>query len=140
MRFSKCCSPVPGDEIVGFVTRGRGISIHRTDCVNVINVSEIDKARLIDAEWQQLDYANLSERYVADVKIYANNRTGLIVDVSRLLTESKIDVRSMNCKVNKQDTATLELGFEITGIDQLNDLMNKMRQIEGVIDIERTMG
>ena len=140
VRFSKCCSPVPGDEIVGFVTRGRGISIHRTDCVNVINVSEIDKARLIDAEWQQLDYANLSERYVADVKIYANNRTGLIVDVSRLLTESKIDVRSMNCKVNKQDTATLELGFEITGIDQLNDLMNKMRQIEGVIDIERTMG
>ena len=62
------------------------------------------------------------------------------MDVSRLLTESKIDVRSMNCKVNKQDTATLELGFEITGIDQLNDLMNKMRQIEGVIDIERTMG
>ena len=140
VRFSKCCNPVPGDEIVGFVTRGRGISIHRTDCVNVINVSDIDKARLIDAEWQRLDYDNLKERYIADIKIFANNRTGLIVDISRIFTENKIDLRSMNCRISKQGTATLELSFETSGVNQLTDLMNKIHQVEGVLDIERTMG
>ncbi|MGN0369401.1 MAG: RelA/SpoT family protein [Butyrivibrio sp.] len=140
VRFSKCCSPVPGDEIVGFVTRGRGISIHRTDCINVINISEMDKERLIDAEWQQLDYENLGEKYVADVKIYANNRTGLIVDVSKVLTERKIDVKSMNCRIGKQGTATLEISFEISGVEALRELIAKFRNVEGVIDIERTTG
>lgn len=140
VRFSKCCSPVPGDEIVGFVTRGRGISIHRTDCVNVINVSEIDKSRLIEAEWQKLDFENSGEKYIADIRIYANNRTGLIVDVSKVLTERKIDVKTMNCRTSKQGTATLELGFEISGINALNELTDKLRNVEGVIDIERTTG
>lgn len=140
VRFSKCCSPVPGDEIVGFVTRGRGISIHRTDCINVINISEMDKERLIDAEWQQLDYENLGEKYVADVKIYANNRTGLIVDVSKVLTERKIDVKSMNCRIGKQGTATIEISFEISGVEALRELIAKFRNVEGVIDIERTTG
>lgn len=140
VRFSKCCSPLPGDEIVGFVTRGRGVSIHRTDCVNVINMSEIDKSRLIDAEWQRLDYAGLDEKYIADIKIYANNRTGLIVDVSKVFTERKIDVKTMNCRISKQGTATLEVGFEISGVEQLNELMAKLRATEGVLDIERTTG
>lgn len=140
VRFSKCCSPVPGDEIIGFVTRGRGISIHRTDCVNVINISDLDKTRLIEAEWQRLDYEKTGERYVADIRIYANNRTGLIVDVSKVLTERKIDVKSMNCRTSKNGTATLEVGFEITGVQQLNDLLSKLRNIDGIIDIERTTG
>ena len=140
VRFSKCCSPVPGDEIIGFVTRGRGISIHRTDCVNVINISDLDKTRLIEAEWQHLDYDKTGERYVADIRIYANNRTGLIVDVSKVLTERKIDVKSMNCRTGKNGTATLEVGFEITGVQQLNELISKLRNIEGIIDIERTTG
>ena len=140
VRFSKCCSPVPGDEIVGFVTRGRGISIHRTDCVNVINVSEYDKVRFIEAEWQKLDFEKTGEKYNADIKIYANNRTGLIVDVSRVLTERKIEVRTMNCRASKQGTATIEIGFEISGIEQLNELIGKLHNIEGIIDIERTTG
>ena len=140
VRFSKCCSPVPGDEIIGFVTRGRGISIHRTDCVNVINISELDKSRLIEAEWQKLDYEKSGEKYIADIRIYANNRTGLIVDVSKALTERKIDVKSMNCRTGKSGTATLEIGFEITGIEQLQELTGKLRSIDGVIDIERTTG
>ena len=140
VRFSKCCSPVPGDEIIGFVTRGRGISIHRTDCVNVINISDLDKTRLIEAEWQRLDYDKTGERYIADIRIYANNRTGLIVDVSKVLTERKIDVKSMNCRTGKNDTATLEVGFEITGVHQLNELISKLRNVEGIIDIERTTG
>ena len=79
VRFSKCCSPIPGDEIVGFVTRGRGITIHRTDCVNVLNMSEMDRARLIEAEWQPAE--NKSEKYMAEIQVYANNRTGLLVDL-----------------------------------------------------------
>lgn len=140
VRFSKCCSPVPGDEIVGFVTRGRGISIHRTDCVNVINISEYDKIRLIEAEWQKLDFDKTGEKYNADIKIYANNRNGLIVDVSRVLTERKIEVTTMNCRASKQGTATIDIGFEISGIEQLNELIGKLHNIEGIIDIERTTG
>ena len=140
VRFSKCCSPVPGDEIVGFVTRGRGISIHRTDCVNVINISEFDKIRLIEAEWQKLDFDKTGEKYNADIKIYANNRNGLIVDVSRVLTERKIEVTTMNCRASKQGTATIDIGFEISGIEQLNELIGKLHNIEGIIDIERTTG
>ena len=82
VRFSKCCSPIPGDEIVGFVTRGRGITIHRTDCVNVLNMPEIDRKRLIEAEWQMPDRAD-SEKYEAEIQVYANNRTGLLVDLYR---------------------------------------------------------
>lgn len=140
VRFSKCCNPVPGDEIVGFVTRGRGISIHTTDCINVINMSELDKSRLIEAEWQKLDYENSEERYTTDIKIYANNRTGLIVDISKILTERKIDVKTMNCRTSKTGTATLELSFEISGVDALRELFDKLRNVEGVLDIERTRG
>ena len=75
VRFSKCCSPIPGDEIVGFVTRGRGITIHRTDCVNVLNMSEIDRSRLIEAEWQRPEAAKASEKYMAEIQIYASGRT-----------------------------------------------------------------
>ncbi len=89
VRFSKCCNPIPGDEIVGFVTRGRGITIHRTDCVNVMNMSEMDRSRLIEAEWQQDN--RVSEQYMAEMNVYANNRTGLLVDISKIFT----DVRSM---------------------------------------------
>ena len=140
VRFSKCCSPVPGDEIVGFVTRGRGISIHRTDCVNMLNISEFDKQRLIEAEWQQLEGQESGEKYNADIKIYANNRSGLIVDVSKVITERKIEMKSLNCRTNKQGTATIDIGFEISGIEQLNELMTKLGTIPGVIDIERTTG
>ena len=140
VRFSKCCSPVPGDEIVGFVTRGRGISIHRTDCVNMLNISEFDKQRLIEAEWQQLEGLNEGETYNADIKIFANNRSGLIVDISKVITERKIEMKSLNCRTNKQGTATIDIGFEISGIEQLNELMTKLGAIPGVIDIERTTG
>ena len=140
VRFSKCCSPVPGDEIVGFVTRGRGISIHRTDCINVMNVNEYDKVRLIEAEWQKIDFQKEGEKYFADIKIYANNRTGLIVDVSKVVTERKIEMKNLNCRTNKQGTATIDIGFEISGIEQLNELINKLKMIPGVIDIERSTG
>ena len=139
VRFSKCCSPVPGDEIVGFVTRGRGISIHRTDCVNMMNLPEMERVRLIDAEWQVPDKST-AEKYTAEIKIYANNRNGLLVDISKALTEKNINILSMNSKANKQGLATLQTTFEISGRDELNRIIEKIRGIESVIDIERTTG
>jgi GTP pyrophosphokinase len=140
VRFSKCCSPVPGDEIVGFVTRGRGVSIHRTDCINIINLPEEDRVRLIDAEWNVADGKNPGGIYSAEVRIYANNRTGVLVDISKVLTENKIDVTSMNVRTSKQGTATISIGFEINGKEQLNDIITKIRNIESILDIERTAG
>jgi GTP pyrophosphokinase len=141
VRFSKCCSPVPGDEIVGFVTRGRGVSIHRTDCINIINLPEDDRARLINAEWNvTADGKAPLGLYTAEIKIYAHNRTGVLVDVSRVLTENKIDVTSMNVRTSKQGKATISVGFEITSKEQLNEIIAKIRNIESVVDIERTAG
>ena len=140
VRFSKCCSPVPGDEIVGFVTRGRGISIHRTDCINVIGLPEDERARLIDAEWQQQESATGKEKYSTEIKIYANNRIGMFVDISKVFTERQIDITSMNVRTSKQGKATIMMSFDIHGIEELNKLSDKLKQIEGVLDIERTAG
>ena len=139
VRFSKCCNPIPGDEIVGFVTRGRGITIHRTDCINVLNMSELDRSRLIEAEWQQPDNKE-KEKYMAEIQVYANNRTGLLVDLSKIFTERKIDLRSINSRTSKQEKATISMSFEIGSKEELRSLIEKIRQVESVIDVERTTG
>ena len=139
VRFSKCCSPIPGDEIVGFVTRGRGITIHRTDCVNVLNMSEADRTRLIEAEWQPADNKG-TEKYMAEIQVYANNRTGLLVDLSKIFTERKIDMRTINSRTSKQEKATISISFEIGSKEELASLVAKIRQVESVIDVERTTG
>ncbi len=139
VRFSKCCSPVPGDEIVGFVTRGRGISVHRTDCINVISLPEIDRVRLIDAEWQE-DTVENKGKYPAEIRIFANNRTGLIADISKALTERNISILSLNTRVNKQGIVTMNTAFEVEGKEELKRVVEKIRNIESVMDVERTRG
>jgi len=140
VRFSKCCSPVPGDEIVGFVTRGRGVSIHRTDCINVISLSEIDRGRLIDADWQAPDKNSKQEKYFAEIRIFANNRNGLLADVSKALTEKNLDILSLNTRVSKQGIVTMSVAFEISSREELQRIIEKVGTIESVIDIERTTG
>ena len=138
VRFSKCCSPVPGDEIVGFITRGRGVSIHRTDCVNILNMPEIERSRLIEAEWQKSDdSSDEKDKYMAEIKIYANNRTGILADLSKITTERNIDVTSMNVRTNKQGLATISMAFEIGSVEELKKLVDNMRKVESIIDIER---
>ena len=139
VRFSKCCSPIPGDEIVGFITRGRGISIHRTDCINVINMTDDDRSRLIEAEWQQPDILK-KDTYIAEVIIYANNRLGLLIDISKVFTEKGIDIDAMNVRTSKQRRSTAEITFHVHSKDELKTLIEKLRNIDGVIDIERKTG
>ena len=140
VRFSKCCSPVPGDEIIGFVTRGRGISIHRTDCVNILSMPESDRARLIDAEWEEEAVEKGGELYMTEICLYAHNRTGILLDISKVFMELKVDIKSVSTRTSKQGLATIVLSFEIGGIDDLNHIIKKLRNIESVIDIERSAG
>ncbi|MCD8232185.1 MAG: bifunctional (p)ppGpp synthetase/guanosine-3',5'-bis(diphosphate) 3'-pyrophosphohydrolase [Clostridiales bacterium] len=140
VHFSKCCSPVPGDEIVGFVTRGRGVSIHRTDCSNIIQLPDIDRDRLIEAEWQggAADEELGHGQYLAEIRIFANNRTGLLVDISKVFTEREIDIASINSRTNKKGVATISVSFHTKGKDELASVVEKLRQIESIFDIERT--
>ena len=140
VRFSRCCNPVPGDEIVGFITRGRGMSIHRTDCVNIIHLSEAERARLIPAEWEKPEEGTDTGSYLAEIKMYANDRQGLLMDMSKVFTEMNIDVKSMNVRTSKQGTATIEAGFIVRGREELGKVIGKLRQIVGVLDIERAVG
>ena len=140
VRFSKCCNPVPGDEIIGFVTRGRGISIHRTDCVNILSMPEGDRARLIDAEWEEEEVEKGGELYMTEICLYAHNRTGILLDISKVFMELKVDIKSVSTRTSKQGLATIVLSFEIGGIDDLNHIIKKLRNIESVIDIERSAG
>ena len=138
VRFSRCCSPVPGDEIIGFVTRGRGVSIHRTDCINMMNLSESDRQRIIEAEWQTSSEGKADELYDTEIIIYANNRMGILLDITKVFTENKINVKSMSTRVSKQGIATINVGFEVRGVDSLKELTKKLRNVESVQDIQRT--
>ncbi len=138
--FSKCCNPVPGDDIVGYVTRGRGISIHRTDCVNIMVLPPEEQARLMEAEWEQQEEDGSGATFSTEIKIYANNRKGMFVDISKIFAEREIDITQMNVRTSKQGKATIVMSFDIHGRDELSRLFEKLRQIQGVLDIERTTG
>ncbi len=141
VHFSKCCSPVPGDEIVGYVTRGRGVSVHRTDCINVIGMNEIDRSRLIEAEWLENADDGGGSVYSTEIKIFASDRTGMLFDVSKIFTEANINVTAINSKSSrKNEKATIVVSFEIKRVEQLKSVMSKVRQIPGVIDVERSVG
>ena len=140
VRFSRCCNPVPGDEIVGFVTRGRGVSIHRTDCVNMINISEMDRARLLDAEWQVSSEDSTGKMYSAGINIYVTDKMGVLVEVARVLQENEINVTAMSSRVAKNNTATISVSFDVRSVAQLNKVIDKLRNLECVYDIERTTG
>ncbi len=140
VRFSRCCNPVPGDEIVGFVTRGRGLSIHRTDCVNMIHLTDAERARLIDVEWESEVAEEEGGQYLAEIKMYAYDRQGLLMEISKIFTEAKLDVKSLNVRTSKKGTATIEAGFIVHGREELAAVSKKLRQLDGIIDIERAAG
>ncbi len=140
VHFSRCCSPVPGDEIVGYVTRGRGITIHRTDCINVINLPETDRIRLIEASWNKAAMEKDDMVYNAEIKIFANDRKGLLLEVTKVLSEASVNINSITANTAKNGVATLTISFDTKGTAQLDEIMRKLKQLPNVIDIERTTG
>ncbi len=137
-RCAHCCNPVPGDEIIGFVTRGRGITVHRTDCINMLSLPASERSRIIEAEWDVED--NAGETYSAELRIYCNNRIGLLVDISRVFSEAGIDITSINMKNSKNGTGTLSLTFDIHGKEELTKIAEKLKSVPDVIDITRAIG
>ena len=141
VRFSHCCSPVPGDEIIGYVTRGRGISIHRTDCPNIMALPEYEKERMISAEWSSdIDKTAEGAKYATSIQIFCKNRIGLFADLSRVMMENMVDIQTASSRVNKQGTATIEMSFEVSSVDDLQRLVARLRTVPGVVDIQRSAG
>jgi len=131
VRFSKCCNPVPGDKIVGYITRGRGVSIHRCDCPNIKDLGLNE--RFIDVQWDTDKKAS----YQAEIQMKATDRPGLLTDITQKLNESNLAVTSLNARTNKEKLVVINLTLEIKDIEQLRDLMKKTRKIKGVIDVYR---
>lgn len=134
VRLSKCCSPVPGDPIIGFVTRGRGVSVHRADCPNVCLDEDVD--RLIDVEW---DYG-MSESFEVNMEISAYDRTGMIADIMAALAEMKISITSINAKVSETKSVTIHLGISIKDLAQFEFVATKIRRLKDVYKVQRFTG
>ena len=134
VRLSKCCSPVPGDPIIGFVTRGRGVSVHRADCPNVRLDEDVD--RLIDVEW---DYG-MSESFEVNMEISAYDRTGMIADIMSALAEMKISITSINAKVSETKSVTIHLGISIKDLAQFEFVATKIRRLKDVYKVQRFTG
>ncbi len=136
VRFSKCCNPVPGDEIVGFVTRGRGVTIHRTDCINVMNLTEEDRHRLIEAEWDVEGKGMANVSYLAGIRIVGTDRVGLMMEVSKVFTDEDVSVKSLTIKTTK-NTAIFDVTIEVKGKEQLEKIIKRLMKLNDILEIER---
>ena len=138
VKFSKCCSPVPGDNIVGFITRGYGVSVHRADCPNVLRSRDnpAEAGRWIRVSWAD----KTSESYHTMLQIVAKDRISLIVDVSTVLSATKTRVLSLNARSTPDGFGLLDLGIEVSDRDQLKTVMNRLEQIQGVMKVTRPAG
>ncbi len=132
VRISKCCNPVPGDRIIGYITKGRGVSIHRRDCPNVKDLLE-EPERLIEVEWNTQSQVS----YNADLQIIANDRQGLLAEITSIINENKINIISFYSRTSKDKIANINFILEINDIEQLNKLIRKFRRVEGVLDVFR---
>jgi GTP pyrophosphokinase len=132
--IANCCMPVPHDDIVGFITKDRGVSVHRTDCKNILHLKDKDQARLIEVEWGDTDVQN----YPVNILIHANDRHGLLSDITRTLSDDKINVLAINTLSNKKDqTARMAVTIEIRDLQQLTRIMDRISQLRNVIDVTR---
>ncbi|MBQ2845542.1 MAG: bifunctional (p)ppGpp synthetase/guanosine-3',5'-bis(diphosphate) 3'-pyrophosphohydrolase, partial [Firmicutes bacterium] len=135
IKFAKCCTPVPGDEIVGYITKGRGISVHRKDCANMMSLPEDEKGRFIDVEWDA-DALN-KHSFEADIFVLAEDRKRLIMDISIAVQEMDVNVRSMNVKTTKDKKAMFNMTLDITEPDQIRKVLLKIKNVDGIIDAYR---
>ncbi|WDV47556.1 bifunctional (p)ppGpp synthetase/guanosine-3',5'-bis(diphosphate) 3'-pyrophosphohydrolase [Clostridiaceae bacterium M8S5] len=133
VRFAKCCNPVPGDDIVGYITRGRGVSVHRQDCPNLNDLSK--ETRFIDVEWA----SDKKVSYQAEIQIKATDRPGLLSQITQLITDTNLFVSSLNARTSKDKLAMINMILEIKNVEQLNNLMRKIKNMQGVIDVYRVV-
>lgn len=133
VRLSKCCNPLPGDEIMGYITRGRGVSVHRTDCTN-IKEFESEKDRIVEVNW----YVMPNVSYNANLQIQAFDRNGLFVEISNTVTEAKATLRAINARTTKNKTAVMNLTIEIHDTEQLEKIIKKIKRVEGVYEVTRS--
>jgi len=134
VRLSKCCSPVPGDEIAGFITKGKGVSIHRTDCHNITNLPESEKARLIPVSW---DSAKSTGAYNVDVNIIANDRKGLFSDISRACDDMDVNIAGVNLKTNSDYTVSIAMTLTISSTSEMSKILRALRGIQSVLEVYR---
>ena len=132
VRFAKCCNPVPGDSIVGYITRGRGVSVHRSDCSNV-HTADFEQGRMIDVTWAGGESAS----YNVEIQVAAHDRPGLIAEISNVLYTMGFSITSVNARMGKNNTAIIVIGLEISDISQLDEIQKGMRNITGVLDVFR---
>lgn len=137
VRLAHCCNPVAGDDIVGFITKGRGVSVHRADCANIkpVNLSPEDRARLIDVEWGNAN----SGSYIANIQIVGRDRDGMLLDVTNVLVNLKIPFKSANAYITKSGDAVIQVGIEIKNTSDLELVTKKFKQLEGVTSVTRTI-
>jgi GTP pyrophosphokinase len=132
VRIAKCCSPVPGDEIIGYITKGRGVSVHRLDCPN-INNNSVNKNKLINVEWGN----KVLEEYQADIEVNASDRYGLLSDITGVLSDIKVPVVAVNAKTGKEHQAVINMTLKINTKDELENIMNRLKKLDGVMDVFR---
>ncbi len=137
IRVARCCNPVPGDEIIGFITKGRGIAVHRRDCSNIISLPEADKARFIDVEWED---PKEGKSYNADICIISADRKGIFSDISRACEDMDVHISGVNAKSGKDGTTNITLTLSISGTQQMQRVLRTLRNVQGVSNVYRARG
>ena len=133
VKLSKCCNPVPGDEIVGYITRGRGVSVHRADCVNIKDLFLDEESRMIDVYWKSEKEA----AYNVDIEIFANDRQGLLADIIAQIGTTKTKLIAVSCKANKERIAITEITVEVENLEELNQVLKAVRKVDSVYEVKR---
>ena len=133
VKLSKCCNPLPGDEILGYITKGRGVSVHRTDCVNVNELLN-EENRIIDVEWFE---ENKKASYTVDIEVFANDRNGLLADIIKEISILKTTLIAVNCRANKEKIAITELTIEVENLEDLNKVIKALRKVDSVYEVTR---
>lgn len=133
-RLARCCTPVPGDDVLGYITKGRGVSIHRKDCINLISLIKHDPEKVVDVSWGEKE---AKSSYVAEIKIKTDDSVGLISDVSKTISDCGLNIVALNASSQSANKAMMTVKVEIKAIDQLKELMKKIRKIKGVTEVFR---
>ena len=133
IRFAKCCNPVPGDDIMGYITKGRGISVHRADCGNLKNLIMEDGDKVVDVSWGTSN----GRAYIAEIQVKAEDRSGLLTDIMGIISELNLQLNALNAKSAKGSMAYVNIKVKIDTVELLKDLMKKIRHLKGIIDVYR---